>query len=83
MHKTRIAAVGSRNCLLWWGAILTSRRLPLRQWQTVYRGWPHFRKLAVWALLFTVYYSGRLAAADPLLLAHSPPSSSLPNRLRD
>ena len=50
--------------LLWW-SILTSRRLPLRQWQTVYRGWPHFRKLAVWALLFTVYY---LAVWPPLIL---------------
>ena len=49
---------------LWW-SILTSRRLPLRQWQTVYRGWPHFRKLAVWALLFTVYY---LAVWPPLIL---------------
>ena len=50
--------------LLWW-SILTSRRLPLRRWQTVYRGWPHFRKIAVWALLFTVYY---LAVWPPLIL---------------
>ena len=50
--------------LLWW-SILTARHLPLRQWQMVYRGWPHFRKLAVWALLFTVYY---LAVWPPLIL---------------
>ncbi len=50
--------------LLWW-SILTSRRLPLRQWQTVYRGWPPLPKLAVWALLFTVYY---LAVWPPLIL---------------
>ena len=50
--------------ILGWG-VITSRRLPLRQWQMVYRGWPHFRKLAVWALLFTVYY---LAVWPPLIL---------------
>ena len=50
--------------VLGWGAI-TSRRLPLRQWQAAYRSWPQVRKLAVWALLFTVYY---LAVWPPLIL---------------
>ena len=47
-----------------WG-VITSRRLPLRQWQAAYRSWPPVRKLAVWALLFTVYY---LAVWPPLIL---------------
>ena len=50
--------------ILGWG-VITSRRLPLRQWQAAYRSWPKVRKLAVWALLFTVYY---LAVWPPLIL---------------
>ena len=50
--------------LLWW-AVLTSRSLPLRRWQAVYRTWPQAGKLAVWALLLTVYY---LAVWPPLVL---------------
>ncbi len=50
--------------LLWW-SILTARRLPLRQWQTAYRSWPPLPRLAVWALLFTVYY---LAVWPPLII---------------
>ena len=50
--------------LLWW-AVLTSRSLPLRRWQAVYRTLPQAGKLAVWALLLTVYY---LAVWPPLVL---------------
>ncbi len=50
--------------LLWW-AVLTSRGLPLRRWQAVYRSWPLTGKLAVWAILLTVYY---LAVWPPLIL---------------
>ncbi len=50
--------------LLWW-AVLTSRSLPLRRWQAVYRTLPQAGKLAVWALLLTVYY---LAVWPPLIL---------------
>ena len=49
--------------LLW--AALTARKLPLRRWQALYRTWPLTGKLAVWALLLTVYY---LAVWPPLIL---------------
>ena len=49
--------------LLW--AALTARTLPLRRWQALYRTWPLSGKLAVWALLLTVYY---LAVWPPLIL---------------
>ena len=49
--------------LLW--AALTARALPLRRWQALYRTWPLSGKLAVWALLLTVYY---LAVWPPLIL---------------
>ena len=49
--------------LLW--AALTARTLPLRRWQALYRIWPLTAKLAVWALLLTVYY---LAVWPPLIL---------------
>ena len=48
---------------LW--AALTARALPLRHWQALYRTWPLSGKLAVWALLLTVYY---LAVWPPLIL---------------
>ena len=50
--------------LLWW-AVLTSRGLPLRRWQAVYRTWPLAGKLTAWALLLAVYY---LAVWPPLVL---------------
>jgi len=50
--------------LFWWAA-LTARTLPLRRWQAAYRTWPLTGKLAVWALLLTVYY---LAVWPPLIL---------------
>ena len=50
--------------LLWW-AVLKSRALPLRHWQTAYRTWPLLGKFAVWALLLTIYY---LAVWPPLIL---------------
>ncbi len=49
--------------LLWWSR-LTVGALPLRRWQAVYRTWPLTAKLAVWALLLTVYY---LAVWPPLI----------------
>ncbi|MDE0197765.1 MAG: O-antigen ligase family protein [Caldilineaceae bacterium] len=49
--------------LLW--AALTARALPLRRWQSDYRTWPLTGKLALWALLLTVYY---LAVWPPLII---------------
>ena len=49
--------------LLW--AALTARTLPLRRWRALYRTWPLTAKLALWALLLTVYY---LAVWPPLIL---------------
>jgi len=50
--------------LLSW-AVLKSRTLPLRHWQTAYRTWPLPGKFAVWALLLTIYY---LAVWPPLII---------------
>ena len=50
--------------LLMWAA-LTARTLPLRRWQALYLTWPLTAKLALWALLLTVYY---LAVWPPLIL---------------
>ena len=50
--------------LLWW-ALLKSRTLPLRHWQTAYRTWPLPGKFAVWALLLTIYYQ---AVWPPLII---------------
>ncbi len=50
--------------LLCWAA-LTVRGLPLPRWQAVYRNWPLAAKLAIWALLLTIYY---LAVWPPLIL---------------
>ena len=44
---------------------LMLRRLPLVRWQHTYRHWPQVGKLAVWALLLTVYH---LASWPPLIV---------------
>ena len=49
---------------LLWRALLTARTLPLRRWQALYRTWPLTGKLAIWALLLTVYH---LAVWPPLI----------------
>ena len=51
--------------LLFSWAILTCQSLPLAKWQAAWRSWPLTGKLAVWALLLTVYY---LAVWPPLIL---------------
>ena len=50
--------------LLWW-AVGTLGALQLPRWQATYRALPLTAKLAVWALLLTVYY---LAVWPPLIL---------------
>ncbi|MDE0312168.1 MAG: O-antigen ligase family protein [Caldilineaceae bacterium] len=50
--------------LLWWAG-LKARTLPFRRWQALYLTWPLTAKLALWALLLTVYY---LAVWPPLIL---------------
>ena len=61
----RFALLLLAGVFLLWRAVLTSRTLPLRRWQAVYRNWPLSVKLAVWALLLTVYY---VAVWPPLIL---------------